>query len=155
MPVGDETPRYNITDADLAHLHSDLTASIRSTLSKDIRQHVEKHVDEVHYYCTFIYVCIYMYVYLYSHTCTLVQYAGFHSPPWICKLLNFVETIFADAINDMPNGLLCEHFHVLNFQGWRSILENAKNFHLENLALYSIRVHIYSIIIYVVYICTT
>ena len=35
----------------------------------------------------------------------------------------------------MPNGLLYERFHMLNFRGWRSFFENS-----ENLALYGIYV---------------
>ena len=33
-----------------------------------------------------------------------------------------------DAVNVTPNRLLYEHFRVLNFRGWRSILENHKHF---------------------------
>ena len=39
-----------------------------------------------------------------------------------------------DAINIMPNGLLCKHFHELNFPDWRSILENRENFAPQKIA---------------------
>ena len=47
QPVIDESPRYNFTDTDLTQLHSNLEASIKSTLSNELRQHVEGHVDKV------------------------------------------------------------------------------------------------------------
>ena len=39
-----------------------------------------------------------------------------------------------DAMNIMPNGLLCKHFHELNFQDWRSIPKNLPLYgiHVQN-----------------------
>lgn len=47
VPLADDTPHYNITDSDLTQLHSKIEASIRSTLSDDVRKHVEDYVDKV------------------------------------------------------------------------------------------------------------
>ena len=45
----------------------------------------------------------------------------------ICYFLYFSEAIFADAVNVTPNLLLYQHFYMLNFRGWRLILENYEN----------------------------
>ena len=65
----EQSRSYNISNEDLANLHSDLSASIRKTLYNDIRQQVEKQVNEVdwilvtHEICTC--TCTYIYIYMY------------------------------------------------------------------------------------------
>ena len=46
----------------------------------------------------------------------------------ICEFQNFVEKFFTDAVNVTPNPSLYKNICVLNFRGWRSILENCKTF---------------------------
>lgn len=47
VPATLESPEFNITGADLDRLRSEIAASIRTTLSKDVRHHVTEHVDKV------------------------------------------------------------------------------------------------------------
>ena len=47
VPATIESPEFNITGADLDRLRSEIAASIRTTLSKDVRHHVTEHVDKV------------------------------------------------------------------------------------------------------------
>jgi SUN domain-containing protein 1/2 len=47
VPVTEESPQYNITNIDVTKLHSELLSSIKSTLSEDVRRHVEEHMDKV------------------------------------------------------------------------------------------------------------
>ena len=66
VPSTPNSTQYNITSADLSKLHSELTASIRSTLSIDVHHHVESHMNEVKWYtcgpcCNVFYyvMCVY------------------------------------------------------------------------------------------------
>ena len=54
--MAEDTPHYNITQTDLTHL----TTSIRSTLSGDVHQHVEEHMDKVHNCYTYMYMYIHV-----------------------------------------------------------------------------------------------
>ena len=63
VPTVEGPLQYNITSADLTTLRAELTASVRSTLSKDVHRHVEEHVDRVLYTCTC--TCTYT-MYMYS-----------------------------------------------------------------------------------------
>ena len=47
VPTTADSPHFNITGADLDRLRSEIAASIRSTLSKDVHHHVAEHVDKV------------------------------------------------------------------------------------------------------------
>ncbi|CAI7988783.1 hypothetical protein GBAR_LOCUS51 [Geodia barretti] len=47
VPTTADSPQFNITGADLDRLRSEIAASIRSTLSKDVHHHVAEHVDKV------------------------------------------------------------------------------------------------------------